>query len=358
MNHRSVVASRLATASAATTSWGDDRILHSRMTRRTFHAIMGGMLTLGATTIRGGTVEAGTTQTVVGVFVPGAERDLSLVEGFETMTGKTMGIVHWYQPWGYPGDTAFVLPNSRALEAVGARGGTPMITWEAFGPVGSPDPARLATIPTGVFDAHIDAWAWRLKAFGKPIYLRPFHEMNYQGYPWSIGMNGNTADDLIAAWRYIHDRFTRIGADNVQWVWCPNPENAVVPYRAIYPGDAYVDWFGLDIYNGGTQFDWGGWQAPQLLAERSYRSMQALNASKPVMLAEASSVEQGGDKGRWIMDLFDVLPQMLPNVRAILWFHDDWTNKWQGDARLGSLPRADWRVNTSGSALRAFQSIG
>lgn len=345
---------RVAEAASVRATDGSD-VLSRRMSRRTFHACIGGSLVAGAATLRGGSVAADDTRPIVGVFVPGAERDLSLLDAFETMTGKRMGIVHWFQPWAYPGQTTFVPPDMRALAAVTARGGTPMITWEAFGPVGGPDPARLATIPTGAFDAHIDTWAQGLKAFGRPVYLRPFHEMNYHGYPWSVGTNGNTAADLVAAWRYIHDRFARVGADNVRWVWCPNPENEAVPYRALYPGDAYVDWFGLDLYNGGTQFDWGGWQPPQRLAERSYRSMYVLNATKPVMLAEVSSVEAGGDKGVWIGDLFATLPQAMPNVRAILWFHDDWTSKWQGDARLGNLPRADWRVDTSGAALHSYR---
>ncbi len=333
-------------------------LLPHYLSRRAFHAIVGGALVTGIATLCKNTVAADATRPIVGVFVPGAERDLSLIDAFEAMTDKRMAVVHWFQPWAYPGNTTFAPLDHRLLEAIAARGATPMITWEAFGPTNGPDPARLARILTGVFDDYIDAWAQTLSAFGRPVYLRPFHEMNYHGYPWSIGMNGNTPSDFVAAWRYLHDRFARVGTDNVRWVWCPNPENEIVPYRAIYPGDAYVDWFGLDLYNGGTQFDWGGWQTPLSLAERSYQSLQALHASKPVMLAEVSCVEQGGDKGQWIADLFGVLPQALPNVHAILWFHDDWTSKWQGDARLGNLPRADWRVNTSSPALRAFQQSG
>ena len=285
----------------------------------------------------------------MGVYVPGAPQDTAPLDQFEAMTGHRMGIVHWYQPWGYDNGTYTSALDTGALGAVAARGATPLITWEAWGTVNGADPSHLANIPTGVFDAYIDSWATGLKAFGRPVYLRPFHEMNYQGYPWAYGVNGNTAQDLVAAWRYVHDRFARIGATNVQWVWCPNPDNGLVPLDAIYPGDAYVDWFGVDVYNGGTQFDWGGWLSAQQITERTYRAFQAMDPTKPVMLPEVSSVEQGGSKAQWITDLFGATPGAFPNIRAIVWFHDNWTTK---DAR--NLPIADWRVNTSLASLQAF----
>lgn len=288
----------------------------------------------------------------IGAYVPGAAQDTALLDQFETMTNRRMAIVHWYQPWGYDNGSYTAALDTRALDAVAARGATPLITWEAWGTVNGVDPSHVANISTGAFDAYIDSWATGLKAFGKPVYLRLFHEMNFQGYPWAYGTNGNTAEDLVSAWRYVHNRFARAGAANVRWVWCPNPENGVVPFDAIYPGDAYVDWFGVDAYNGGTQFDWGGWRSARQIVEQTYRIFQTLAPTKPVMLAEVSSVEQGGSKAQWITDLFAATPAALPNIRAIVWFHENWTTV---DAR--NLPVADWRVNTSLTALQAFRDL-
>ena len=46
----------------------------------------------------------------------------------------------------------------------------------------------------------------------------------------------------------------RSGANNVNWVWCPNidPDGIFYDLSSLYPGDAYVDWTGLDGYNWGT----------------------------------------------------------------------------------------------------------
>lgn len=289
---------------------------------------------------------------VLGAYVPGGAQDSAVLDDFEAMTGHQMGIVGLYEPWSYSNLDSPTPLDTNALSAVAARGATPLITWEAWGTINGVDPSHLANIPTGAFDAYIDSWAAGLKTFGKPVYLRLFHEMNFQGYPWAFGTNGNTAQDLVLAWRYVHDRFTRAGATNVQWVWCPNPDNGLVPFDAIYPGDAYVDWFGVDAYNGGTQFDWGGWRSAQQIVEQSYRTFQAMDPTKPVMLAEVSSVEQGGSKAQWISDLFTATPAALPNIRAIVWFHDNWTTV---DSR--NLPVADWRVNTSLASLQAFRDI-
>jgi beta-mannanase len=286
----------------------------------------------------------------MGAYIPGAPQDTTKLSQFETMTGHRMSIVSWYQPWGYDNGTYTSVLDTGALSAVAARGEIPLITWEAWGTVNGLDPSHLANIPSGAFDSYIDSWAVGLKAFGKPVYLRLFHEMNFQGYPWAYGVNGNTAPDLVTAWRYVHDRFARVGATNVQWVWSPNPDNGLVPFAAIYPGNAYVDWFGVDIYNGGTQFDWGGWLSAQQIMDHTYRLFQTLNPAAPVMLPEVSSVEAGGNKAQWITDLFTAMPGAFPNLKAIVWFHDNWTTV---DSR--NLPVADWRVNTSLASLQAFR---
>jgi hypothetical protein len=209
------------------------------------------------------------------------------------MTGHRPAIIHWYQPWGYTKGPYQPVLDSVALEAVAARGATPMITWEAWGSVSGVDPSRLRNIPTGAFDDYIDRWAHELRAFRAPVYLRLFHEMNNPRYPWAYGQNGNSAQDLIAAWRHVHSRFVRAGATNVQWVWSPNTENDLVSFSDIYPGDAYVDWFGVDGYNGGRELDWDGWRSPSDVFSRSFDAFRALSPTKPVMIAETSTVEGG-----------------------------------------------------------------
>lgn len=283
----------------------------------------------------------------IGVYIPGAAQDVRLLDEFESQTGPGPQIVPWYQPWGFEKGWYQSRLDTPALRAVAARGATPMITWEAWGTVNGQDPSRLKTILTGAFDSYIDSWASGLKEYGGPVYLRLFHEMNNPRYPWAVGQNGNTAQDQIDAWRYVYGRFQRAGATNVLWVWSPNTENDSVLYRDIYPGDAYVDWIGIDGYNGGAQLDWGGWRTPQEVFGRSYRAVEAISPSKPVMIAETGTVEAGGSKAEWIQQLYQDLPAQFPRLRSIVWFHADFSDRGE----------ADWRLSTSESAFMAFQSV-
>jgi hypothetical protein len=286
-----------------------------------------------------------------GVYIPGAAQDTERLGAFEALVGQPVGIVQWYQPWGadYSHGSAYQPQlDVRALQSVSERGATPLITWEAWGTVNGSDPSRVETIPTGVYDAYIDSWATGLRDFGRPVYLRLFHELNNQSYPWAYGNNGNSAADLIAAWRYVHDRFEAAGATNVEWVWAPSTENQLVPFRDIYPGDDYVDWLGVDGYNGGTIYPewWGGWVTPIEVFAASMASFAAIDATKPVMIVETSTVEQGGSKADWIEELYVELPERFPQLRAILWFNAAW----------GPDDRANWLVDSSPASLAAYRS--
>jgi hypothetical protein len=284
-----------------------------------------------------------------GAYIPDAPQNLRVLGDFESLVGARPDIIHWYQPWAAgsgPGDEGTPL-DREALDRVATRGEIPMITWEASGAIHGLRPARLATITSGAFDDYIDEWARGLKAYGKVVLLRPFHEMNNPAYPWAVGQSGNSAADLVRAWRYVHDRFSRLGVNNVLWVWCPNTENNQVTFAELYPGDQYVDWLAVDGYNGGSELDWGGWLTPQQLFKRSYASLATLNPDKPMMIAETSSVEHGGDRARWIEDLYGGLPIVYPRIGAIVWFQADTTNRGE----------ADWRIQTSAASLGAFRGV-
>lgn len=312
----------------------------------------------------------------IGVGIAETPEDPTLFDGFASQIGRMPAIVMWYQAWG--GDAASTAFRPELLENVASRGPTPMITWEPWVPLyyghdeatmGSStsstttistsaplsDPSRipgrsvvdqpayrLANILRGDFDAYIDAWAVGLARYGQPVYLRFAHEMNGDWYPWGAGVNGNTTMDYVTAWRYVHGRFAAARAYNVRWVWTPMVWQSI-SLADVYPGDAYVDWIGLDGYNWGTvapSWRTPGWQSFADVFERDYQSLAALT-SKPIMIAETASAEEGGDKAIWISDAFNVqLPRNFPRVRAVVWFN---FNK-----------ETDWRIDSSPAALQAF----
>ena len=278
---------------------------------------------------------------MAGVWDPSVTLDMSGVRLLQQSTRKPFTIAMWFQSWS---DSS--LPFRGALANADANGSIPMITWEPWDPELSTTQSEfpLRSIANGSYDGYIRRWATAIKSYDKPIFLRFAQEMNQSVVnSWGVGMKGNTAADYVAAWRHIHDVFQSVGATNALFVWCPtvqfSPETAFAPY---YPGDDYVDWVALDGYNGGPLLPYGGWTPAAQIFGPSYDSLRALS-SKPMMIGETGSVEQGGNKASWVADLLgSQLPSRFPAVKAIIWFNQKTT--------------VDWRLQSSQASLAAFAS--
>ena len=285
----------------------------------------------------------------LGVYLAMLPWEPAALDQYIAQVGAAPKTVMLYVDWtraGIVGGSGFPVDS---LEVISAHGATPLVTWEPWNPGGgAAQPAFAdAAIVGGAHDAYIRDWARAAKAYGRPFQLRLAHEMNTTAYPWGTGAgnpNGNTPAQYVAMWRHVHDLFAAEGATNLSWVWCPNTESASGPsYAQLYPGDAYVDWVGIDGYNGGSALPWGGWLSLAQVFDRSYTAMTALT-TKPLMLAELGSAEAGGDKAAWITQGFlSDLPDRYPRVRAVVWYN--WAKE------------TNWRIDSSVGALAAWQTV-
>jgi hypothetical protein len=251
--------------------------------------------------------------------------DWTAVTDFKHSTGgKAPSIIHFYSSFAHciSSGCDFYRFNTTAFERVRQHGMIPMLSWSAASaPISKNEPAfQNADIVAGRYDAYITAWAKAAKAWGHPFFLRLDREMNGPWYPWSPGVNGNTAADFVAAWRHIHDIFTSVGATNATWVWCPNvdPNKKFTPFANVYPGAAYVNWTCLDGYNFGTT-----WRSFDTIFHSSYLALTGSVApTKPLMIGEVASAEAGGSKAAWITNtLATQLPLKHPKVKAFVWFN-------------------------------------
>jgi hypothetical protein len=89
--------------------------------------------------------------------------------------------------------------------------------------------------------------------------LRLGWEFSGDWFRWKVLSNGD-ADAFAAYWRPIVTTMREV-APNLEFDW--NPSLGPVPWdmSRAYPGDAYVDYIGLDVYDQG----WApGWQDPVL----------------------------------------------------------------------------------------------
>jgi hypothetical protein len=304
-----------------------------------------------------GAQAASAESTYWGAYINGAPDNTSLIDSFEAKAGKKMSIVHWGQPWLR--GTAYQPFPTTYMQRVRDRGSIPMLNWGSWDyALGANQPNfRLANLANGTYDGFIAQWARDAKTWGHPFFLRFDHEMNgYWQFPWAEQINGNQPGDYVKAWRHVHDIFASVGATNATWVWCPNISGPQTTSLAeLYPGDSYVDWTCMDGYNWGTDkgnvwqsfaqvfggSDFGGYNT-----HNTYQELVSLASSKPIMIGETASSENGGDKASWIADMLQTqLPTNFPKVKAVVWF--DWND---------NDPGLSWPVDSSPAAQAAFAS--
>jgi hypothetical protein len=274
--------------------------------------------------------------------------DMSAVTKFEEMTHKSVSMVQFYQPFANCSSSpcSFYPFPKGPMELIRNHGSIPVLSWASQSTPSSVNEPnfQLADVTAGKYDAFIRTFAEAAKAWNHPFFLRFNFEMNGSWFPWSERVNGNHGGDYVAAWRHVHDIFAAVGATNVTWVWCPNvdPDNVQQSLASLYPGDAYVDWTGLDGYNWGTNpAKPDRWRSFRDLYRSTYAQIaEKIAPSKPMMVAEVASSEYGGSKAAWIKDMLARIPAEFPKIRALLWFDklDD---------------GMDWPVETSSSATTA-----
>ena len=142
-----------------------------------------------------------------------------------------------YDQWTTPdGPVQPILANAGTRKNM-----APMISWNL--------PMTGGQITDGKQDAYLKAQAEAVKNHGGPVFIRLDWEMNASWYPdWNLP--AVTPAQFIAGWRHVYEIFQQVGATNAAFVWCPTLWNGPgnLSPDTWYPGDAYVDWLGVDAY--------------------------------------------------------------------------------------------------------------
>ncbi|WP_423921758.1 glycoside hydrolase family 26 protein [Frigoribacterium sp. 2-23] len=217
------------------------------------------------------------------------------------------------------------------LKADATRGQTSLVNWEPFG-------ADFHDILEGRYDGLITRQAKGAATLSQPVMLDFAAEMNEEE-----GWGGHDPHLYIAVWRHVHDIFAAHAQGNVHWVWAPNNTDSAGAPPAIdyYPGDAYVDWTGIDGYNWGTSDPDFDWQSFGEVFGDLYDDLHTIG--KPIIIGETASATEGGDKARWITDILPTLTTRFPDVKALVWFDID--------------KERDWRLHSSPEAFDAFKKL-
>lgn len=176
----------------------------------------------------------------------------------------------------------------------------------------------------GKYDDFLHAYAKDVAQFGHPVLFRLFNEMNGDWCTYSALWAGRDCHTYVDVYRYVYQIFEEEGATaNTLWVWNPNEKsfpnfawNAVDNY---YPGDDVVDIVGLTGYNTGDYYEGETWRSFDDIYTPIYQAM-APQYQQPLMITEFSCSDIGGDKAKWVKDMFEALPN-YPRIKAAVWWN-------------------------------------
>jgi hypothetical protein len=266
-----------------------------------------------------------------------AAKDPALPTQWEALTGHKAAVLvgfRYFTAYDTFGNVSSTNHPETSLEWCAAHNVTPMITWQ-------PDRSNMAqfkgedaiqAIADGKYDAYIRARADECKAFGKPIFIRFGHEFSYGGYAWS-----KHPDAYVSAWQRVVNIFRQEGASNVAFVWCANfPSvdypNGLTTIDRYYPGDAYVDWVGMDTY------DISNWERNFTRMVSGFYQEYCVQKDKPMFISEMGAsdtlasdpaVNKGWpvsqdalNKARWIRDALNDIATKYPKIKGVTYWND------------------------------------
>ncbi|MGH3299698.1 MAG: glycoside hydrolase family 26 protein [Trebonia sp.] len=249
-----------------------------------------------------------TSRFLIGAAAPSAA-------GFEQATGVQPDIIEHYARAGAAFSVNF------------AAGAIPLIQL-------MPYDVSLASIVNGGEDDWLRSYASAVEAYQRPVILGFAPEMNGAWYPW--GDTHVSPAEYIAAWRHVVTVFRGQGALNVTWLWTVNvaivasgdsPANGVGAATPWWPGNAWVDWAGVDGYFYRSSETFG------TVFGNTLSQIRALTP-KPVLISETAVAPAAG-KAAKIPGLF--AGAYAAGMTGLVWFDLTGNRDWELDGDQAAL---------------------
>ena len=197
----------------------------------------------------------------------------------------------------------------------------------------------------GGYQETVRRFARQAKEFGHPFLFRFCNEANSDWTSYGGVVNMADPDIFAENWRTVYRIFQEEGVQNCIWIYNPNDRNAP-PNRwndsvTYYPGDEYVQMIGVTGYNNGTYYkQWAEeWREFDVIYDHIDALYRGIYGDFPWIITEFSSSSVGGDKAKWIQNMFGHIGK-YPNIKIAVWFSSaDW------DAE-GNVARPYWLDET------------
>jgi mannan endo-1,4-beta-mannosidase len=296
-----------------------------------------------------------------GAWVGGMDGNPSVLNSFDQSIGRASTVASIFRGYGatFPsaGDVALTDAGQRSL----------LVAWYLN------EGGNFSSYTSGSQNTYLDQEAATAKAYGRPVYIRPWAEMNgdwqdFQPTPSGTKVHGGTPAQFIAAWRYVVNRFRADGATNVRWVFNPTADYTALPaVNTIWPGAGYVDVLGLDGYNFGTG---GGshWMSFRDVFTTQYNRLVALDPAAPVWICEFASkepllndgapVDPSHSKAQWYTAA--LAGTAFPHVTTLVFFDENKERAWKLNSSAATLTavRNGLRSTTStAGSLATYQRL-
>jgi len=190
----------------------------------------------------------------------------------------------------------------------------------------------------GADDDALTRLGQEIAAYERPVVVSIDPEANG---PWySYGTRKASPAQYVALYRHVHDVLQQAGARNVTWAWTISNSPPITHpslLRSLYPGEAYVDWIGIDGYFIGSEDSW------QQVFGRVLGEVRQFTG-KPFLITE-TSVQSGPQAAQWVRELFAGV-ESTPGIVGFVWFDYD----------KAAENRDDWRIEDDPAALAAFRA--
>jgi hypothetical protein len=273
--------------------------------------------------------------------------------------------------WGYFSNNWFdgIKFPTQQVETLRQMGITPLIRLmprSQFQDSGQDPVYTLEGIVNGQFDTALREWARQASSVQIPLLVEFGTEMNGDWFTWAGRYNGADSTDTYGdrtqadgpekfkdAYRHIVDIFREEDANNITWFFHVNitsaPDADWNQPQQYYPGDDYVDWIGVSVY--GAQSEDDTWISFENIMNDHFDAIVAISQQKPIAILEFGVEERENEsKADWINGALNaILRGDYPRVKAISYWHSNWTNADGSSSRL--------RLDSSQESANNYRSL-
>ena len=196
---------------------------------------------------------------------------------------------------------------------------------------------RLADVANGLHDVDFEIAARAIADAQPRAIIRLGWEMNLSQMGWFAK---GQEDDYIAAFRRVVGIFRRYSSE-FKFDWCPGWGPQETPADLAYPGDDFVDYIGLDVYDfkleGTAEERWRNFYLEAPFGLEWHRDFAARHGK--LMSFPEWGVGQSGDNPFFIQQMHDWFVKHQDNIAYAAYFNVD--GLWPTQIDTGRFPQSE-----------------